>query len=44
VVLPDGGAARYRDVLTGRIIEARDGAMPLAAVLAVLPVAVLEPA
>jgi (1->4)-alpha-D-glucan 1-alpha-D-glucosylmutase len=48
LALPDGAAARYRDVLTGRIVAAaeRDGrsVLPLAEVLAVLPVAVLEPA
>ncbi len=42
------GAARYRDVLTGRAVTVvtRDGrrVMPLADALAVLPVAVLEPA
>ncbi len=42
-----GRAQRYRDVLTGRTVEAesRDGrsVLPLAAALAVLPVAVLEP-
>ena len=39
--------ARYRDVLTGRVVDApaRDGrrVLPLASALAVLPVAVLEP-
>ncbi len=48
LALPDGAAARYRDVLTGRIVAAaeRDGrsVLPLAEALAVLPVAVLEPA
>jgi (1->4)-alpha-D-glucan 1-alpha-D-glucosylmutase len=44
----DGGGTRYRDVLTGRITDAgtRNGnrALALSGVLAVLPVAVLEPA
>ncbi len=46
VALPENAFARYRDVLTGRIIETH-GAAPkvlhLAEVLSVLPVAVLEP-
>ncbi len=48
LVLPAGAAARYRDVLTGRTVEAAERrwrpSLPLADVLAVLPVAVLEPA
>jgi len=46
LALGPNGAARYRDVLTGRIVDAldRDGrrVLPLATALAVLPVAVLE--
>jgi len=46
--LPPGGSERYRDVLSGRetAAERREGApvLPLAGVLGVLPVAVLEPA
>ena len=47
LALGPNGAARYRDVLTGRIADTldRDGrrVLPLATALAVLPVAVLEP-
>ncbi len=48
LVLPEGAAARYRDVLTDRVVAAAEQeerrGLPLAEVLAVLPVAVLEPA
>jgi len=48
LVLPQDAPARYRDLLTGRdlTVAARDGRcrLPLADVLAALPVAVLEPA
>ncbi|HEV2740570.1 MAG TPA: hypothetical protein VGU66_18565, partial [Candidatus Elarobacter sp.] len=47
LALGPNGAARYRDVLTGRVVDAldRDGrrVLLLANALAVLPVAVLEP-
>ena len=42
LVLPDEGAARYRDVLTSRALDADGEALPLAAILRTLPVAVLE--
>ncbi len=48
LALGANGASAYRDALTGRVVTVlvRDGrrVLPLADVLAVLPVAVLEPA
>jgi (1->4)-alpha-D-glucan 1-alpha-D-glucosylmutase len=46
VALPENAFSRYRDVLTGRVIATAGETprtLPLAEVLAVLPVAVLEP-
>ena len=42
LAVPDG-ASRYRDVLTGRVVDAAGGSIRLADALAVLPVAVLQP-
>ena len=48
LVLPAEASARYRDVLSGRVVTVTErggrSVLPLAEVLAVLPVAVLEPA
>ena len=44
IELPQGAPATFRDVLTGRQVRAHDRRLSLRDVLAVLPVAVLEPA
>ncbi|HYE93395.1 MAG TPA: hypothetical protein VEA38_20350 [Terriglobales bacterium] len=43
-VLPEGAPARWRNRLTGEIVEARDGELSLDRVFAALPLALLEPA
>ena len=43
LALPSDAVERYRDVLTDRQLRSAGGAVALADVLAVLPVAVLEP-
>ena len=43
-VLPPRAPARWRNRLTGEIVEARDGELPLDRLFASLPLALLEPA
>jgi (1->4)-alpha-D-glucan 1-alpha-D-glucosylmutase len=43
VSVPSWGRGQYEDVLTGRPVEARSGALELSDALRTLPVAVLEP-
>ncbi|HEX6587913.1 MAG TPA: malto-oligosyltrehalose synthase [Longimicrobiales bacterium] len=42
-VLPPGAPARWRNRLTGEVVEARDGELALDALFASLPLALLEP-
>jgi maltooligosyltrehalose synthase len=44
VSLPPGAPTLWRDAITGATVAARDAALPVPAVLAELPVALLLPA